>query len=226
MQTVLLKDHQAQDDYRGSGAEQLGAWLRQILANTLADVLRDHLRDRRDVRRETNLENALNDSSLRLAACAMSSEPSPSAVLQGKESSLRLAGALARLPEPQREAVTLKHFEGRPLLEVAQPDGSVARLRRIAVAAWPGQVASCFSRRIRLMVSDLRNASQAPDIVDCLIAEYLDAMDRGRAPPRADWLARNAEQAVQLGLFLDDLESLSPSSAATGALLGEGKPHN
>ena len=97
----------------------MGAWLRQILANTLADWLRDRLRARRDVRREENLEQALNQSSLRLAGCASSGDPSPSAVLQGKENVLRLAGALAQLPEPQREAVTLKHFEGRPLFEVA-----------------------------------------------------------------------------------------------------------
>jgi RNA polymerase sigma-70 factor, ECF subfamily len=68
VQSVLLKAHQGQDGFRGASAEEMGAWLRQILARTLADVLRDRLRDRRDVRREVDLENALNDSSLRLRA--------------------------------------------------------------------------------------------------------------------------------------------------------------
>src|SRR5262249_38512528 len=78
VQNVLLKAHQKQASFRGATAEELGAWLRQILANTLADTLRDRLRDRRDLRREVDIENALNDSSLKLSALATSSEPSPS----------------------------------------------------------------------------------------------------------------------------------------------------
>jgi RNA polymerase sigma-70 factor (ECF subfamily) len=120
VQTVRLKAHQGKGDFRCDTPEQMGAWLRQILANTLADLRRDRLRARRDIRREVSLERALNDSSLRLAACASRIDSSPYAVLQGKENVLRLASAVARLPESQREAVTLKHFEGRPLSEVAK----------------------------------------------------------------------------------------------------------
>jgi RNA polymerase sigma-70 factor, ECF subfamily len=138
VQTVLLKAHEHQDGFRGASAEEMGAWLRQILAHTLADVLRDRLRDRRDVRREVNLENALNESSLRLAACAVAADPSPSAVLQDKENVLRVANALAQLPEPQREAVTLKHFEGLSFLEVAnlmnRSPAAVASLLRRGLA--------------------------------------------------------------------------------------------
>src|SRR5205807_1718621 len=65
-------------------------------------------------------------------------DPSPSAIACGKENALRLAGALARLPEPQREAVTLKHFEDRPLMEVAnlmdRSPASVASLLRRGLA--------------------------------------------------------------------------------------------
>jgi RNA polymerase sigma-70 factor (ECF subfamily) len=138
VQTVLLKACQGQDNFRGTTAEELGAWLRQILAHVLLDVLRDRLRDRRDVRREVDLANALHESSLRLGACAASREPSPSAALQHKENALRLANALAQLPQPQREAVTLKHFEGRPLIEVAnllhRSPAAVASLLRRGLA--------------------------------------------------------------------------------------------
>ena len=138
VQAVMLKAHQGNADFRGDTPEQMGAWLRQILANTLADLLRDRLRARRDIRREESLEHALNQSSLRLAACASSSDPSPSAALMGKENALRVAGAVARLPEPQREAVTLKHFEGRPLFEVAnlmdRSPAAVASLLRRGLA--------------------------------------------------------------------------------------------
>jgi RNA polymerase sigma-70 factor, ECF subfamily len=138
VQTVLLKAYQGQDGFRGASAEEKGAWLRQILAHTLADKLRDRLRDRRDVRREVNLEKAINDSSLKLTACAIAGDPSPSTVLRDKENVLRIADALAQLPEPQREAVTLKHFEGLSFLEVAnlmnRSPAAVASLLRRGLA--------------------------------------------------------------------------------------------
>jgi RNA polymerase sigma-70 factor (ECF subfamily) len=138
VQIVLLKAHQGQETFRGDTAEAMGAWLRQILAHTLADTLRDRLRDRRDVRREVDLENALNDSSLKIAGCAISSEPSPSIVLQGKENAVRLASILARLPDLQREAVTLMHFESLSFVEVAnlmnRSPAAVASLLRRGLA--------------------------------------------------------------------------------------------
>lgn len=134
VQTVMLRAYDGLADFRGATHEELAAWLRKILANTLANVLRDRLRDLRDVRREVNLEQALDQSSLHLAACAASREPSPSSVLQGKEDAVRLAEALAQLPDLQREAVTLKHLEGRSLVEVAnlmaRSPASVASLLR------------------------------------------------------------------------------------------------
>src|SRR5258708_1582150 len=116
VQTVMLRAYDGLADFRGLTQEELAAWLRKILANTLANERRDRLRGVRDGRREVHLELALDQSSLHLAACASSPEPSPSTVLQGKEDAVRLAVALAQLPELQREAVTLKHLEGRSLV--------------------------------------------------------------------------------------------------------------
>ena len=134
VQTVMLRAYDGLADFRGATQEELASWLRKILANTLANVLRDRLRDLRDVRREVNLEKAIDESSVHLAACAASREPSPSSALQGKEDAVRLAEALAQLPDPQREAVTLKHLESRSLLEVAnlmaRSPASVASLLR------------------------------------------------------------------------------------------------
>lgn len=134
VQTVMLRAHDGLADFRGVTQEELAGWLRKILANTLANELRDRLRGLRDVRREVNLEQALDESSVHLAACAASREPSPSTVLQDKEDAVRLAQALAQLPDLQREAVTLKHLEGRSLVEVAnlmaRSPASVASLLR------------------------------------------------------------------------------------------------
>jgi len=133
VQAVLLRAHETEAGFRGSTQEELAAWLRTILAITLANTLRDRLRQRRDVRREVNLEQALNESSLHLSACV-----SPSALVHEKENALRLADALAKLPEPQREAITLKHLEGRSIVEVAKlmnrSPASVASLLRRGLA--------------------------------------------------------------------------------------------
>jgi RNA polymerase sigma-70 factor (ECF subfamily) len=138
VQVVMLKANQGLDDFRGTTPEEQAGWLRQILVRTLVDALRDRLRARRDIRREVDLERSVNASSARLEACAASREPSPSAVVANKESAVLLAQALAQLPEPQREAVTLKHLEGRPLMEVANLMGrspaAVASLLRRGLA--------------------------------------------------------------------------------------------
>lgn len=41
--------------------------------------------------------------------------------------------------------------------------------------------------------------------VDAALADYLQALDRGQAPPRNEFLARHAELAVELDEFLNDL---------------------
>jgi RNA polymerase sigma-70 factor (ECF subfamily) len=61
-------------------------------------------------------------------------QTSPSRAAERNEELLRLAGALAELPEPQREVVILKHCRGQTLKEIAERLGrsvpSVASLLR------------------------------------------------------------------------------------------------
>jgi RNA polymerase sigma-70 factor (ECF subfamily) len=102
-----------------SGAE-LTPWLRRLLANNLADEVRRCYADKRAVDREQPLENALAQSSARLAALLAADQSSPSERAERNEDLLRLADALARLPEAQRQAVELHYLRGWPLQEVAQ----------------------------------------------------------------------------------------------------------
>jgi RNA polymerase sigma-70 factor (ECF subfamily) len=119
VQQTLLQAHQAIDQYRGATEAQRAAWLRQILARCLAHTVRDHGRERRDLAREWSLEAALDQSSARLESFLAADASSPSERADRNERLLRLADALAAVPEAQREAVTLHYLQGRSLAEVA-----------------------------------------------------------------------------------------------------------
>jgi RNA polymerase sigma-70 factor (ECF subfamily) len=120
VQMTLLKAHQALGEFRGREPAELAGWLRRILARTLADLMRDLGRGRRDVNLERSLDLALEDSSAHLQAVLAADQSSPSEQAMRHEQSVRLAAALAQLPELQREALLLKHCEGWSLTEVGE----------------------------------------------------------------------------------------------------------
>jgi RNA polymerase sigma-70 factor, ECF subfamily len=118
VQQALLKAHQNGDQFRGSSeAEQL-AWLRAILANTLTDALRKFAP--RAGTRERSLEAALEQSSRNLAAILVADQTSPSQRAIRHEQLIRLADAIAQLPDDQRQAVDLRHLQGCATTEIAQ----------------------------------------------------------------------------------------------------------
>jgi RNA polymerase sigma-70 factor (ECF subfamily) len=123
VQQTLLEAHQAREQVRGLAAGPLAAWLRRALANNLADEARRLGAKMRDAGRERSLQQALDESSARLEAWLAAEQPSPSEAAARQEELLRLARALAELPEDQRRAVELHHLEGQSLVEVAEALG-------------------------------------------------------------------------------------------------------
>ena len=119
VQQTLLEAHRQAHRLRGRDEAAVAAWLRQALAHNLADAARALHRDRRDVTREVSLE-AVEESSARLGAWLAADQSSPSERAQRRERGVRLAQALATLPEAQREAVVLRHLEGWPLADIAE----------------------------------------------------------------------------------------------------------
>jgi RNA polymerase sigma-70 factor (ECF subfamily) len=119
VQQTLWEAHQALEQLRGRSEAEVLAWLRQALAHNLTDEIRRLTTGKRDVGREESLQQALEQSSARLEAWLATEDSSPSQSAERQEQAVRLAGALAQLPDRQRQAVELRHLRGLSLTEVA-----------------------------------------------------------------------------------------------------------
>jgi RNA polymerase sigma-70 factor, ECF subfamily len=131
VQQTLVRATQNREQFRGRTAAEQAGWLRRILANTLADAGRKF---HRELAHEHVLEQALGESSARLEAWLAAEQSSPSEATARREQLLRLAGALARLPEDQRTAVEWHHLHDASVADIAgrlgRTEASVAGLLR------------------------------------------------------------------------------------------------
>jgi RNA polymerase sigma-70 factor (ECF subfamily) len=128
VQQTLMDAHKNIEQFHGNTEAEMAAWLRQILVHDLADAVRALGRAKRDA----SLEVAIHDSSCRLDAWVAASQSSPSRRAGREEEAVRLAEAMARLPEDQRTAVELHKLLEYSLKETAErmgkTRGSVASL--------------------------------------------------------------------------------------------------
>jgi RNA polymerase sigma-70 factor (ECF subfamily) len=131
VQQTLVKAHQHRDQFRGQTAAEQAGWLRRILVNTLVDAARKF---GRELDRERPLEQQVNDSSARLEAWLAADQSTPSEAAVRQEQLLRVARALARLPDDQRTAIELHHLRDQPVADIAvsmdRTEASVAGLLR------------------------------------------------------------------------------------------------
>jgi RNA polymerase sigma-70 factor (ECF subfamily) len=95
-------------------ASRQAGWLRAILANTLQEEARRYRTGQRDLGREQSLEAAVEQSSARLERFLAADQSSREGRAHRSEDLLRLAAALAQLPEDARQAIDLHHLQGRP----------------------------------------------------------------------------------------------------------------
>jgi RNA polymerase sigma-70 factor (ECF subfamily) len=144
VQQTLLEAFQARSHFPAQDAAQQTAWLRRILANNLADEIRKLSTGKRDLHRERSLEAALAESSARLEGWLAAEQSSPSQQVQRQEQALRLAEALNRLPEAQREALVLQHWHGWSLADIARHLGRT-----------PAAVAGLLKRGLRQLRLEL-----------------------------------------------------------------------
>jgi RNA polymerase sigma-70 factor, ECF subfamily len=119
VQQTLLEAHAARERLPAD-EEELCAWLRTALANNIRDQRKHLRRQKRDPAREKSLEAALAESSQRLADQAATLQPSPSQQAMRAENLLRLAAALWKLPEAQRDTIILHHLQGWTISQTAE----------------------------------------------------------------------------------------------------------
>jgi RNA polymerase sigma-70 factor (ECF subfamily) len=123
VQEALLRAHAHLVRFRGKTEAELVKWLQEILANVVADEVRKAHAQKRDLALEQSLEAVMVDSSARLEAYLASHQDSPSRQVERQEQLLRLAAAIAQLPEDQRDVVIQRDLLGTPVNQIADQLG-------------------------------------------------------------------------------------------------------
>jgi RNA polymerase sigma-70 factor (ECF subfamily) len=144
----------AWQDFRGTSPAEREAWLRAILARTMLHAVRKYLQQQKgNVHRERPLEQAAENSSVRIADWLAAEQSSPSQQAMQNEQVLALAMALDTLPVAQREAIVLQHWYGLSLAEIG-----------IHLDRTPAAVAGLIKRGVRKLREELdRGERHDPD---------------------------------------------------------------
>jgi RNA polymerase sigma-70 factor, ECF subfamily len=146
VQQTLYEAHLKLAELMNQPSEQRLAYLRRVLSNNLNDEIRKARAGKRDARREQSLEAAIDKSSFHLQTLLADDGSLPGARIERQERSVELATALERLPDDQREALVLHHWQGRSLAEIAEEMG---RTR--------GAVAGLLKRGLRQLRADMED---------------------------------------------------------------------
>jgi RNA polymerase sigma-70 factor (ECF subfamily) len=94
--------------------------LRRMLVNNLLDRIEHERAEKRDYRRDASLDEALTGSSCNLQKWLAADTPGPDGRAHAEERGARLAEALTRLPQREREALILQKYHGLSLTEIAE----------------------------------------------------------------------------------------------------------
>lgn len=149
VQLTLLEAHRDFAAFQGEHEPELLAWLRRILAHNLYNEARRFGTQQRDAGREVSLDQVqagVDQSSLALGRGLAADGPTPSQAATQRESAVRLADALSRLPEDYQNVLLLRVFEGLAAEEVAQrmgrSAGAIRMLQMRALTALREQLAA------------------------------------------------------------------------------------
>jgi RNA polymerase sigma-70 factor (ECF subfamily) len=119
VQVTMYEAHAGMKTATFNSEAELLAYLRKVLVNNLLNVVRRYATGKRDISRERSLAADVEHSSARLAQFLAAEQTTPSQQAVRNENAGKLAAALAKIPESQRQAIVLKHFHNKPLAEIA-----------------------------------------------------------------------------------------------------------
>jgi RNA polymerase sigma-70 factor (ECF subfamily) len=105
--------------FHGTSEGELVRWLQQIVHNTYTDKVRYEFADMRTPTLEA-AQRALDESSHRLGQLVAAPESGPLERLQREETLLRVAAAIDRLEDNQREVVIMRYLHDLPVKEIAE----------------------------------------------------------------------------------------------------------
>lgn len=111
VQQTCLSVYRQMTEFDGSEPAQFVAWLKRIHDRNIRNAVRNQHRAKRDAGREQTRGNT---------EPGQAGQASPSQQAIRGEEAVRLAQALDRLPEEEREVLRLRYFEGLTLVEIAQ----------------------------------------------------------------------------------------------------------
>ena len=123
--------------------------LRRMLMNNLLERIEKERAQKNDYRREVALDEALTDSSCNLKRWLAVETPGPDGRAEAAERGVRLAQALTKLPEREREALILQKYHDWSLAQIADH-----------LACTTGAVAGLLARgvkRLRDLLADNRD---------------------------------------------------------------------
>jgi RNA polymerase sigma-70 factor (ECF subfamily) len=119
VQQTLAEANESFPEFEGSTLAELDVWLAAILRNNTKDAVREHvLAQRRTVRMECHLDDA-SDAGAGWDGVSAADQTSPSMAAARNETDELLRLAIDNLPPRQRDAVRMRHLEGRPLEDIA-----------------------------------------------------------------------------------------------------------
>jgi RNA polymerase sigma factor (sigma-70 family) len=109
-------------------------WLAAIMNHNVNDAVREHvMAQRRTVRAECHLDDGSHAGAGWNGVIA-ADQTTPSMAAARRENEQRLRRAIENLPPRQRTAVRMRHFENRPLADIAVELDCTAQAAAAAIA--------------------------------------------------------------------------------------------
>jgi RNA polymerase sigma-70 factor (ECF subfamily) len=119
VQDTFLKAIEKLNQFHGQGEGGRIKWLIAIARTTAIDLIREKTAKKKDVRRNQSIDAALAESSARWDKFLGTDDGRPDQEAERREFLVRLAAAMEKLPDDQRDAVLLLHLMGGKLAEAA-----------------------------------------------------------------------------------------------------------